>query len=118
MRVVVTGIGTINPLGITASESWNNLIQSKSGVKKIPNLLFDTTAFPTKIAGMIPEFNLDEHINPKEQRKMDKFIHFGYAAAVDAVEDSGWKPTGYEEQCRTEACENGHKGNGYKVCHG
>ncbi|MFI4984093.1 MAG: beta-ketoacyl-ACP synthase II [Rickettsiales bacterium] len=88
-RVVVTGIGSINPLGITATESWNNLIQNKSGIKKIPDFLFDTTDYPTKIAGIVPAFNLDEHISPKEQRKMDKFIHFGVIAADEAIKDSG-----------------------------
>lgn len=88
-RVVVTGIGTLNPLGITATESWNNLIQSKSGIKKIPDFLFDTTDYPTKIAGIIPPFNLDEYISPKDQRKMDKFIHYGVIAADEAIKDSG-----------------------------
>ncbi len=104
-RVVVTGIGAVSPLDVTAEGTWQKLLKSQSGIGKIS--LFDTTDLPCKIAGEIAmgkeegQLDLDKYIDIKEQKKMDRFIHFAMAAADQAIEDSGWKPTGEEQQFRT-----------------
>ncbi len=90
-RVVVTGIGLITPLGIGVKASWENLIQGKSGIRKITH--FDASAFQTQIAGEVEGFNPEDYIEPKEIKKMDRFIHFAIAATTMALEDSGLKIT-------------------------
>jgi 3-oxoacyl-[acyl-carrier-protein] synthase II len=86
-RVVITGMGTVNPCGLTVAETWENLLAGKSGIGMIDR--FDTTAFACKIAGQIKGFNPDLYIEKKEQKKMDIFIHYAMAGAVQAMEDSG-----------------------------
>ena len=89
IRVVVTGIGLVTPLGITVNDSWNNITSSKSGIKKIPDSLFSTDDLTCKIAGIIPsEFNIENFIDLKESKKMDKFIHYAIAAAEEAISDA------------------------------
>lgn len=88
-RVVVTGIGLVTPLGIGVKTSWENLIQGKPGIRKITQ--FDATAFQTQIAGEVEGFNPEDYIEPKEVKKMDRFIHFAIAAAQMAMDDSGLK---------------------------
>jgi 3-oxoacyl-[acyl-carrier-protein] synthase II len=90
-RVVVTGVGMITPLGIGVAASWDNLIAGRSGVRKITQ--FDASAFPTKIAGEVEEFNPEDYMEPKEVKKMDRFIHFALAAATMAIRDSGLEIT-------------------------
>jgi 3-oxoacyl-[acyl-carrier-protein] synthase II len=90
-RVVVTGVGMITPLGIGVEASWNNLIAGKSGIRKITQ--FDASAFPTQIAGEVLGFTPEDYIEPKEIKKMDRFIHFSIAAASMAVKDAGLKIT-------------------------
>jgi len=90
-RVVVTGLGCVSPVGNTVEESWANLLAGKSGIDLITR--FDASAFSCKIAGEVKNFNLDSYIAPKEARAMDTFIHYGIAAAVQAVADAGL-PTG------------------------
>ena len=90
-RVVVTGVGMITPLGIGVDVSWNNLIAGKPGIVKITQ--FDASAFPTQIAGEVAGFNPEDYIEPKEIKKMDRFIHFSIAAASMAINDSGLKIT-------------------------
>ncbi len=88
-RVVVTGLGTINPLGNTVDSSWNSLINSNSGISKITN--FEVDNYPCKIAGSIDDSNInDEIVNPREQRKIDRFITLGLIAAAEAINDSGF----------------------------
>ena len=88
-RVVVTGLGTINPLGNTVESSWNSLINSNSGISKITN--FEVDNYPCKIAGSIDDSNInDEIVNPREQRKIDRFITLGLIAAAEAIKDSGF----------------------------
>lgn len=100
-RVVVTGIGLVTPLGTGVEATWNNLLAGKSGVRHINR--FDVSDLPAKIAGLVPTkdeehgFNPDHFITGKEQKKMDTFILYGMAAAVMAVEDSGWKPEAEED---------------------
>ncbi len=88
-RVVVTGLGLITPLGIGVEKSWNGLVQGKSGIRKITQ--FDASAFHTRIAGEVEGFNPEDYMEPKEVKKMDRFIHFGLAAATMAMEDSRLK---------------------------
>ena len=86
-RVVVTGLGCISPVGNTVADAWANLLAGQSGIGHISK--FDTSAFSCRIAGEVKGFNLEQYISAKEARTMDTFIHFGIAAAVQAVEDAG-----------------------------
>jgi 3-oxoacyl-[acyl-carrier-protein] synthase II len=86
-RVVVTGLGCVSPVGNTVSEAWSNILAGKSGISRISK--FDATAFSCQIAGEVRDFNLETYLSSKEARTMDTFIHYGIAAAVQAVEDSG-----------------------------
>ncbi len=88
-RVVVTGLGTINPLGNTVDSSWNSLINSNSGVSKITN--FEVDNYPCKIAGSIDNSKInDEIVSSRDQRKIDRFITLGLIAAEEAIKDSGF----------------------------
>jgi len=89
-RVVVTGLGTINPLGNNVDDSWDSLINSKSGLKKITT--FDVNEYPCQIAGSIDPGLISEDIVPqREQRKIDRFITLGLIAAHEAFSDSGFE---------------------------
>ncbi len=90
-RVVVTGLGCISPVGNTVADSWANLIAGQSGIDMITR--FDASNFACKFAGEVKGFNVETYMSSKEARSMDTFIHYGYAAAVQAVQDSGL-PTG------------------------
>ncbi len=86
-RVVVTGLGCISPVGNTVADAWANLLAGKSGIANITR--FDASAINCHCAGEVKDLDLDQYIAPKEARAMDKFIHYGIAAAVQAVQDSG-----------------------------
>ena len=89
-RVVVTGLGTINPLGNNVEKSWCSLINSKSGLKKITT--FDVNEYPCQIAGSInPDLISESIVPPREQRKIDRFITLGLIAAHEAFLDSGFE---------------------------
>jgi 3-oxoacyl-[acyl-carrier-protein] synthase II len=91
-RVVVTGLGMISPVGNTVSESWKNLVDGKSGIVPIEH--FDTTDYPSKIAGLVKDFDGEPFgITKKDGRKMDMFIQYGIAAGLMAFEDSGLQVT-------------------------
>ncbi|MBU1362015.1 MAG: beta-ketoacyl-ACP synthase II [Gammaproteobacteria bacterium] len=90
-RVVVTGLGCIAPVGNTVSECWTNLLAGKSGVASISK--FDASGFSCRFAGEVKGFDIKQYIPEKEARHMDRFIHLGLAAAMQAVQDSGL-PTG------------------------
>jgi 3-oxoacyl-[acyl-carrier-protein] synthase II len=105
-RVVVTGIGLVTPLGIGNERVWRRLIEGRSGIGAIQS--FDVSDLTAKIAGQVPRgetasgaFNADDWVPPKEQRKMDDFIVFALAAAEQAVDDAGWRPTDEEGRERT-----------------
>ena len=88
-RVVVTGLGTINPLGNTVETSWNSLISSNSGISKINK--FEVEDYPCKIAGSIDDSKInDDIVNLREQKKIDRFITLGLIAADEAIKDSGF----------------------------
>lgn len=86
-RVVVTGLGVVSPVGIGVKAAWANIIAGKSGITKITK--FDTSAFTTTIAGEVKDFNVEDFISAKDARRMDTFIQYGLAAAIEAVKDSG-----------------------------
>ena len=90
-RVVVTGLGCVSPVGNTVADAWANLLAGKSGIDLITK--FDASSFSCKIAGEVKGFDLGSYIGSKEARTMDTFIHFGIAAASQAVADAGL-PTG------------------------
>lgn len=86
-RVVVTGLGCVSPVGNTAQESWIRILAGQSGIDRITH--FDASAFACHFAGEVKNFNLDAYISPKEARTMDRFIHLGVAASLQAVADAG-----------------------------
>jgi 3-oxoacyl-[acyl-carrier-protein] synthase II len=88
-RVVVTGLGLVTPLGIGVDVTWTALIDGKSGIGPITH--FDASQFPVRIAGEVKDFDPAQYIEPKEIKKMDRFIHFAMAASAMAIEDSGIK---------------------------
>ena len=105
-RVVVTGMGMVTPLGCGVDVNWRRLLNGESGVTGIQS--FDVSDLPSKIAGLVPLgasgdglFNPDDWMTPKDQRRMDTFIVYGLAAAIQAVADSGWQPDDEESLCRT-----------------
>lgn len=89
-RVVVTGLGMLSPVGLTAEESWQNLLAGKSGICPIEH--FDTSSFSVKIAGLVKGFNPEQWgITRKDERKMDIFIQYGIAAGLMAINDSAFE---------------------------
>jgi 3-oxoacyl-[acyl-carrier-protein] synthase II len=105
-RVVVTGLGMVTPLACGVEPSWQRLINSESGARRIES--FDVSDLPAKIACQVPRgdgsngsFNADQWMEPKEQRKVDDFIIFAMSAATQALADAGWKPQSHEDQSRT-----------------
>ncbi len=88
-RVVVTGIGTINPLGNSVNTSWESLTNSKSGISKITK--FEVDSYPCRIAGTIDDSEINEEIvSKRDQRKIDRFILLGLVAAEEAITNSGF----------------------------
>jgi 3-oxoacyl-[acyl-carrier-protein] synthase II len=105
-RVVVTGLGLVTPLASGVEATWSRLLAGQSGAGPITR--FDPSGVITQYACEVPRgdgtdgtFNPDDWMEPKDQRKVDDFIIYGMAAAVQAVRDSGWVPSNFEEQCRT-----------------
>ncbi|HMT92655.1 beta-ketoacyl-ACP synthase II [uncultured Thiothrix sp.] len=92
-RVVVTGLGIVSPVGSTLASAWGNIKAGKSGINTISPELFDASEFSVRIAGNVKGFNVDNYIKPKDQKKMDTFIHYGIGAGVDAIRDSGIEVT-------------------------
>jgi len=105
-RVVVTGMGMVTPLACGVEATWGRLIAGDSGIKAVDG--FDVSDITCKIAGVIPHgdgnggtYNPDQWMEPKEQRKVDKFIVYAMCAAKQALEHSGWKPATPDEQYAT-----------------
>lgn len=86
-RVVVTGLGIISPLGLDVESTWYGIIDGRSGITSIDT--FDVSRFPTKFGGPIRDFDVTQYMQPKEAKRFDAFVHYGVAAAVQAVADSG-----------------------------
>jgi 3-oxoacyl-[acyl-carrier-protein] synthase II len=90
-RVVVTGLGTVCPVGLDVAESWQNIVAGKSGIAPITH--FDTEGFSVRFGGAVKGFDPSKYIAPKEAKKMDPFIHYGLVAAIQAIEDAGLEVT-------------------------
>jgi len=86
-RVVVTGLGVVSPVGTGVNTAWSNILAGKSGITQITK--FDSSAFSTTIAGEVKDFNVEDFLPAKDARRMDAFIQYGLAAAIEAVKDSG-----------------------------
>jgi 3-oxoacyl-[acyl-carrier-protein] synthase II len=86
-RVVVTGLGTVNPLGLTVQESWQGIIEGRSGIAPITR--FDAKDLPVQIAAELKNFDVGQYLPAKEARRMDLFIHYGMAAGIQAIGNSG-----------------------------
>lgn len=86
-RVVVTGMGALTPLGLSVEESWKNIVAGKSGVATVPGL--DPAQYPVTIAAQVKGFQPEQYMPAKEIKKMDSCIQYGYAAGIQAFEDSG-----------------------------
>lgn len=86
-RVVVTGLGVVSPVGIGVETAWANLVAGKSGITNITK--FDASPFASQIAGEVKEFDVSQFLPAKDARRMDTFIQYGMAAAIEAVKDSG-----------------------------
>lgn len=90
-RVVITGLGMLSPVGNSVEESWKNIVAGKSGIA--PITAFDASEFPVRISGSVKNFDPETCIPKKDLKKMDAFIHFGIAAGLQALEDSGLEVT-------------------------
>jgi 3-oxoacyl-[acyl-carrier-protein] synthase II len=90
-RVVVTGLGCISPIGNSIAEAWESALAGKSGIADITR--FDAAPFSTRFAGEVKNFNVEDYLPGKEGRHMDTFIHFGMAAGIQALQDSGLEVT-------------------------
>jgi 3-oxoacyl-[acyl-carrier-protein] synthase II len=86
-RVVVTGLGIVCPVGNNVKDAWSNILAGKSGIARISR--FDPSPFASQIAGEVKNFDVGSVLTPKEARRVDTFIHYGVAAAVEAIKDSG-----------------------------
>jgi 3-oxoacyl-[acyl-carrier-protein] synthase II len=86
-RVVVTGLGIVSPVGVNLKQSWENIVAGTNGVAPITE--YDASAFPVRIAATVKDFDASAVIPPKDQKKMDTFIHYGLVAAEEALQDSG-----------------------------
>lgn len=90
-RVVITGLGLLTPVGNTVEESWRNIVAGKSGIAPITS--FDASKFSVRISGSVKNFDPLDYISKKEVKKMDAFIHYGLAAGIQALDDSGIEVT-------------------------
>jgi|TARA_A100001015_G_scaffold321462_1_gene452336 3-oxoacyl-[acyl-carrier-protein] synthase II len=106
-RVVVTGLGLLTPLGFGIDTNWKRLVSGIVGINKIDN--FEVSDLPCKIAGQIPKksddpeggLSIDDWIEPREYKRIDRFIAYGLISATQAVEDSGWIPKNENQKNRT-----------------
>ena len=86
-RVVVTGMGIVSPVGIGVSASWANILAARSGIATITR--FDASAFPSRIAGEVKDFDVTQYLSGKDARRYDTFVHYGQVATMEAVRDAG-----------------------------
>jgi len=91
-RVVVTGVGAVTPVGLNAPSTWAALLEGQSGIGKIT--LFDATDYPIQIAGEVKGFNATGRVDPKELRRMDRYVQLGVVAALEAFADAGLDSNG------------------------
>ncbi|MGC9184131.1 MAG: beta-ketoacyl-ACP synthase II [Thiomonas sp.] len=95
-RIAITGLGAVSPLGNTLDDNWSNLLAGKSGIGRITK--FDASAYSVQIAGEVRDFDVTQYIAAKEARHMDTFIHYGIAASMQAVRDSGVDQAGLDPE--------------------
>ncbi len=100
-RVVITGLGLVTPVGNNVIDTWKNILAGVSGIAPITH--FDTTGYPVRFGGSIRDLDLDHYLVPKEQRKMDPFIHYGMVATGLR----GFRYRGNGRQCPPNRC--GHR---------
>jgi len=86
-RVVITGLGIVSPVGIGIPTTWQNIVAGKSGITKITH--FDASQFACQVAGEVKDFDVTQYLSAKDARRMDRFIHFGLVAGMEAFKDSG-----------------------------
>ena len=86
-RVVITGLGLVSPVGSTVQSAWDAILRGESGIAPVTR--FDVSAFPTRFGGAVREFDVAQYMPTKEARRMDEFMHYGVAAGIQAVSDSG-----------------------------
>jgi 3-oxoacyl-[acyl-carrier-protein] synthase II len=106
-RIVITGLGAVTPLATGVEASWSRLLAGRSGLRRLPDDMVET--LPAKVGGTVqsreedPEagFDADAVLPPKDQRKVDRFILFGLAAAQEALAQAGWAPASEAERLRT-----------------
>lgn len=90
-RIVVTGLGAVTPLGLNVADTWQNILAGKSGIGPLTG--FDTSGFSTRFGGEIKGLDISQYISPKDSKRMDGFIHYGMAAGIQAIQDSGLEVT-------------------------
>ncbi|MGH8040488.1 MAG: beta-ketoacyl-ACP synthase II [Rudaea sp.] len=95
-RVVVTGLGIVSPVGNDVDTAWHNILAGNSGIGPVTH--FDASAFPTRIAGEVRDFDPAQFVAPKDVKKMDPFIHYGVAASLQALKDAGMHPHEHDEE--------------------
>ena len=86
-RVVITGLGIVSPVGNNIHQAWDNIVAGRSGVDHITR--FDASKLPVRFAGEVKDFDVSAYLPAKEARRMDTFIHYGMAAAIQAIKDAG-----------------------------
>src|SRR5215468_11503512 len=86
-RVVVTGMGIVSPVGIGLAAAWTNILAARSGIATIAR--FDASAFPSRIAGEVKDFDVGKYLSAKEARRYDTFVHYGLVSTMEAVTDAG-----------------------------
>lgn len=95
-RVVITGMGIVSPVGNAVPDAWANILSGKSGVAQITR--FDASAFASQIAGEVKDFDVTDYLSVKDARRMDVFIHYGMAAAIQAVKEAGIADAGLDAE--------------------
>lgn len=90
-RVVITGLGIVSPVGSTIATAWDNVTAGHSGISPID--IFDASDMPVRISGSVKDFDANDYIPPKDQKKMDTFVHYGIGAGIQAIRDSGLEVT-------------------------
>ena len=95
-RIAVTGLGLLTPVGNDVASAWDAICNGKSGITPITR--FDVSEFSTRFGGSLQDFDRDKYIAPKEARRMDEFMHYGIAAGVQALEDSGLEESGFDPE--------------------
>ncbi|MFW6292743.1 MAG: beta-ketoacyl synthase N-terminal-like domain-containing protein, partial [Spirochaetota bacterium] len=95
-RVVITGLGMLSPLGNSVDETWQGMIEGRSGVDRITR--FDASEYPATIAAEVKDFDIREYVDRREARKMDPFSHYAVAGSIQAMKDAGLADGGFDPE--------------------